>query len=80
MDQESEVAAPGYLTDKITGKTFFFSPNIVWVMIALADYFLFPYDFQAAKSFENLDWVVCRQKKSSMRLTTILYYIVSHQL
>ena len=74
------MAAPGYLVDKITGKTFFFSPNLVWVLIALADYFLFPYDFQAAKSFENLDWVVCRQNKSSMRLTTILYYIVSYQL
>ena len=34
--------------------SFFFSPNLVWVLIALADYFVFPYDFQAAKSFENL--------------------------
>ena len=60
-DQEREVAAPGYWIDKLTGKTFFFSPNLVWILIALTDYFLFPYDFQFAKSFENLDWVLYRQ-------------------
>ena len=59
--QEAEVAAPGYWIDKLTGKTFFFSPNLVWILIALADYFLAPYDFQAAKSFDNLDWVFHRQ-------------------
>ena len=60
-DQEGEVAAPGYWIDKLTGKTFFFSPNLVWILIALTDYFLFPYDFQSAKSFENLEWVLYRQ-------------------
>jgi len=58
--QEAEVAAPGYWIDKLTGKTFFFSPNLVWILIALADYCIAPYDFQAAKSFENLDWVLYR--------------------
>ena len=61
-DQEGEVAAPGYWIDKLTGKTFFFSPNLVWILIALTDYFLFPYDFQSAKSFDNLDWVFYRQE------------------
>ena len=64
-DQEGEVTAPGYWIDKLTGKTFFFSPNLVWILIALTDYFLFPYDFQSAKSFENLDWVLYRQEFQS---------------
>ena len=32
----------------------------VWILIALADYFLFPYDFQSAKSFDNINWVIQR--------------------
>ena len=65
-DQEGQVAAPGYWIDKLTGKTFFLSPNLVWILIALTDYFLFPYDFQSAKSLENLDWVLCRQEFQSV--------------
>ena len=34
-----------------------YSPNLVWLAIALTDYLAFPYDYQAAKSFQNLDWV-----------------------
>ena len=58
--QEAVVAAPGYWKDKITGKSFFFSPNLVWITIALTDYLAFPYDFSAAKSFDRLDWVLHR--------------------
>ena len=32
----------------------------VWLLIALVDYFVFPYDFQAAKTFDSLDWVYYR--------------------
>ena len=44
----------------MTGKFLFFSPNLVWLVIALLDYFLFPYDYQAAKKFENFNWVLYR--------------------
>ena len=37
----------------------------VWILIALADYFLFPYDFQSAKSFDNINWVIQRSNLSS---------------
>merc|ERR1712212_123790 len=58
--QTDAVAPPGWWIDLATGKFLFFSPNFVWLSIALADYFLFPYDFQAAKSFKKLDWVLIR--------------------
>ena len=32
----------------------------MWLVIALADYFLFPYDFEAAKSLTDLNWVFYR--------------------
>ena len=32
----------------------------VWLLIALVDYFVFPYDFHAAKTFDSLDWVYYR--------------------
>ena len=44
----------------VTGKFLFFSPNLVWLVIALLDYFLFPYDYQAARKFENFNWVIYR--------------------
>ena len=58
--QEKAVAPPGWWIPLATGKFLFFSPNFVWLCIALADYFIFPYDFQAAKSLKNLDWVLHR--------------------
>jgi len=61
MTSQAEAVAPaGWWIDLVTGKFLFFSPNLVWLSIALADYFLFPYDFQAAKSFQKLDWVFIR--------------------
>ena len=57
---EEAVAPPGWWIPLLTGKFLFFSPNLVWLAIALLDYFVFPYDFQAARSFDNLDWVVFR--------------------
>ena len=32
----------------------------VWLLIALVDYFVFPYDFHAVKTFDSLDWVYYR--------------------
>lgn len=58
--QTEAVAPPGWWIDLATGKFLFFSPNLVWLSIALVDYFLFPYDFQAAKSLKKLDWVFIR--------------------
>ena len=58
--QTEAVAPPGWWIPLVTGKFLFFSPNLVWLAIALGDYFLFPYDFQAAKSLDQLDWVLFR--------------------
>jgi len=58
--QEKVTAPPGWWIPMATGKFLFFSPNFVWLCIALTDYFFFPYDFQAAKSLQKLDWVLYR--------------------
>ena len=46
----------------VTGKFLFFSPNLVWLAIALLDYYFFPYDYEAAKNLTNgeLGWVLKR--------------------
>ena len=67
--QAEAVAPPGWWVDLITGKFLFFSPNFVWLSIALADYFFFPYDFEAAKSFKKLDWVLIRLSRISRNFT-----------
>jgi len=58
--QDPVVPPPYWWVDLVTGKFLFFSPNLVWLAICLVDYFYFPYDLNAAKSFENLDWVFYR--------------------
>ena len=58
--QTPAVAPPGWWLKLVTGYFLFFSPNLVWLTIALADYFLFPYDYEAAKSLANLNWVLKR--------------------
>ena len=58
--QTPAVAPPGWWVKLVTGYFLFFSPNLVWLAIALADYFLFPYDYEAAKSLTNLKWVFQR--------------------
>jgi len=58
--QTPAVAPPGWWVKLVTGYFLFFSPNLVWLTIALADYFLFPYDYEAAKSLTNLNWVFQR--------------------
>ena len=60
--QDAAVAPPGWWIDFVTGKFLFFSPNLVWLMICLVDYFYFPYDYNASKSFDNLEWVYYRFK------------------
>ena len=55
--QEPHVAPPGWWIKLLSGKYLFYSPNLVWLSVALTDYFVFPYDFEAAKSFEKMDWV-----------------------
>ena len=64
------MAPPGWWIPLLTGKFLFFSPNLVWLAIALADYFLAPYDFQAAKSFDSLDWVYFRSDTMTLLLLT----------
>ena len=70
------MAPPGWWIPLLTGKFLFFSPNLVWLAIALADYFLAPYDFQAAKSFDSLDWVYFR---SLILLTAFIITLVENQ-
>ena len=43
-----------------TGYSLLFSPNLVWLGIALGDYFFFPYDYEAAKSLTNFNWIFKR--------------------
>ena len=58
--QTEAVAPPGWWINLVTGKFLFFSPNLVWLSIALLDYFLFPYDYEAAKDLSDLSWVFKR--------------------
>merc|ERR1719336_2665460 len=58
--QAGAVAPPGWWVKLVTGKFLFFSPNLVWLTIALIDYFLFPYDYEAARSLTNYNWIVKR--------------------
>ena len=60
--QTPAVAPPGWWVKLVTGYFLFFSPNLVWLTIALADYFLFPYDYEAAKSLTDLNWVFQRSR------------------
>ena len=65
---EAAVAPPGWWINYATGKFLFFSPNLAWLSIALIDYFFFPHDYQAAKSFQKLDWVLFRYVDSYIKL------------
>jgi len=59
--QEPFVAPrPGWVRPLVTGTYLFFSPNIIWLTIALTIYFLAPYDIQAAKTLDNMDWIFNR--------------------
>ena len=58
--QKDVVAPPGWWIDFVTGKFLFFSPTLIWLSIALLDYFLFPYNLQAARSFQDMDWILYR--------------------
>ena len=51
---------PGWWRPFLTGQFLFFSPNLVWLTIALAVYTIFPYNLQAAQSLQQLDWVLYR--------------------
>ena len=51
------MAPPGWWVRMATGYSLLFSPNLVWLGIALADYFFFPYDYEAARSLTDLRWV-----------------------
>ena len=58
--QDSVVTPPGWWFEYVTGRFLFFSPTLVWLIIALLQYFLLPYDFEAATSLEDIQWVVHR--------------------
>merc|ERR1712156_1074442 len=53
--QEAAVAPPGWWIPLATGKFLFFSPNLVWLLIALVDYFVFPYDFQPDREHKEIN-------------------------
>ena len=58
--QNDVVTPPGWWIEYVTGKFLFFSPTLVWLTIALLQHFLLPYDLEAAKNIENIDWVMLR--------------------
>ena len=62
------MAPPGWWIKNVTGKFLFFSPNLVWLFVALLDYYFAPYDLEAAKSFDNLNWVFFRFIRRSVGL------------
>ena len=49
---QSEMASTCSIKPYITGSFLFFSPNVVWLAVALFDYFVFPYDYDAAKQLD----------------------------
>lgn len=52
----------------ITGEFLFFSPNFIWLCVALLDYFVFPYDLKAAKTWA-WNWVLYR-----LAVNTVIVY------
>ena len=58
--QDSVVTPPGWWIEYVTGRFLFFSPTLVWLIIALLQYFLLPYDLDAATSLEDIQWIVHR--------------------
>lgn len=49
----------GVIRNYVTTGYFFYSPNLVWFVIALGTYILFPYDFKKAETWA-VDWVALR--------------------
>ena len=58
--QTEAMAPPGWWLPLVKGKFLFFSPNFVYFAIALAAYFAFPYDYQAARNLSNVEWILQR--------------------
>ena len=58
--QNKAYTPPGWWVNVITGKYLFTSPNLIWLAITIFVYFVFPYDFKSARSFDDLDWVYKR--------------------
>lgn len=48
------VGNPNWAT-LVSGKFLFWSPNLVWLAVALADYLIFPYDFEASTTSTGCD-------------------------
>ena len=47
------------LTNWLLLRHIFFAPNLVWLLISLTSYVVFPYDLDAAKTWSS-DWVLHR--------------------
>jgi len=43
----------------LSGAFLFWSPNLVWLLVALFVWFVFPYDFEAGKTW-SADWTLHR--------------------
>ena len=54
------VMQPNWWVSVVSGKDLFFSLNFIWLMIAICIYTVFPYDLDAARSFNRIDWVLYR--------------------
>ena len=57
--QASVYGKEGWWHDLATGKFLLYSPNLVWLIMALFVYFVFPYDFKAAQTWSR-GWVLGR--------------------
>lgn len=55
-----KVSATKTISDIMTLRHFFFSPNLVWFTIALATHLIVPYDIDAAKKGWNASWMLER--------------------
>lgn len=62
---QSKVYPPSYLKSILTLDFFIFSPNLIWFCIAVLDYLIFPYDFDAAKTWTNFNWILFRLQVNS---------------
>ena len=56
-----------------TGKFLFFSPNLVWLAIALLDYFIFPFNYAAAKNLDR-SYAIVTAKRLAVNVGIVFSY------
>ena len=56
-----------------SGKFLFFSPNLVWLAIALLDYFIFPFDYETAAKLDRA-YAVVTAKRLAVNAAIVFSY------